>query len=403
MKNRGFHFLWIGQSLANLGDVFYIVGLMTFLYRLTGSAVYMAMVPFFSTVSRFLSALIAPIVLEWMGLKRNLVISQACKSIMLLGFFSLTIYSLKSAGILIVFLVVVLISFLDGWATPARGALVPLLVPKKKLMARNSFLSLMDQSMAMGGWALGGIFAAHLGSSFLIAVTLSLYCIATLCMGLIRIPKKDLGEKDRGGQSKWLLMKSGWSAVRQIPTLRTLFIVESLCAFADVVWIAAIIYVFVDQALHVDASWWGYINFSFFTGLVLISFYGMRWSVHLKRHAASFATVGTFLASIITLVFGMNSVPWAALVLTLLYGIAVQLQSVIFLTIEQKTVTPNQLANIFAVQDALQSMLFGIGSLLFGYLADVLGVRSVFYISASLLFLAFLLVFASRKRIIIKE
>lgn len=165
MKNRGFQYLWIGQSLANLGDVFYIVGLMTFLYRLTGSAVYMAMVPFFSTVSRFLSALIAPIVLEWMGLKRSLVISQACKALLLLGFFCITFYSLNSASVPIVFLVVVVISFLDGWATPARGALVPLLVPKKKLLATNSFLALMDQSMAMSGWALGGLFAAYWGST----------------------------------------------------------------------------------------------------------------------------------------------------------------------------------------------------------------------------------------------
>jgi MFS family permease len=131
MKNRGFQYLWIGQSLANLGDVFYIVGLMTFLYGLTESAMYMALVPFVSTVSRFLSALIAPLVLEWMGLKRSLVISQTCKTLLLLGFFCLTFYSLDSACVPIVFLVVVVISFLDGWATPARGALVPLLVPEK--------------------------------------------------------------------------------------------------------------------------------------------------------------------------------------------------------------------------------------------------------------------------------
>ncbi|MET1249579.1 MFS transporter [Sporolactobacillus sp. STCC-11] len=403
MKNRGFQYLWIGQSLANLGDVFYIVGLMTFLYGLTESAMYMALVPFISTVARFLSALMAPLVMEWMGLKRSLVISQACKTLLLLGFFGLTFYSLDSARVPIVFLVVVLVSFLDGWATPARGALVPVLVPEKKLIAKNSFLALMDQSMTMSGWALGGLFAAKWGSTSLIAVTLILYCTASLCMGLIRSPKKDLRKKSQGGQSKWSLLKNGWRTVWQTPVLRIIFLTESLWSFADVVWIAAIIYVFVDQALHVDASWWGYINFIFFVGLILTSFYGMRWSAHLKKHSAPFVTVGTLLGCIVTFLFGMNSLPWAALVLTLFYGIAFQFQSVIFLTIEQKTVSPNHLANVFAAQDAIQSILFGIGSLLLGYLADTLGVRSVFYISAALLFLAFLVLFTSRKHIVFKK
>lgn len=34
MKNQSFRFLWNGQSMANLGDVFYIVGIISLLYTL---------------------------------------------------------------------------------------------------------------------------------------------------------------------------------------------------------------------------------------------------------------------------------------------------------------------------------------------------------------------------------
>ncbi|TQR12938.1 hypothetical protein [Psychrobacillus soli] len=44
--NKNFLFLLLGQSTANLGDVFYIVSTISILYKLTGSATISAFVPF---------------------------------------------------------------------------------------------------------------------------------------------------------------------------------------------------------------------------------------------------------------------------------------------------------------------------------------------------------------------
>ncbi|MCQ2009023.1 MAG: MFS transporter [Sporolactobacillus sp.] len=401
MKQRGFRFLWVGQSSANLGDVLYIVGLMSYLYHFTGSAVFMAFVPFFSTVSRFLSALVAPIFLERMGLKRSLVISQVGKTLLLFVFFCSSFFSLSGERLELIFATVILVSFFDGWATPARGALVPLLVSRDKLITANSFLSLLDQSISMGGWALGGIIAARFGGITLISSALVLYIVAAVLMILICVTEE--GIKKQQEQSKWTILKTGWITIWQVPALRTIFITDSLCVVADVVWIAAIIYVFVVQALHVDASWWGYINFSFFAGLLLTSFYGMRWGTQLKKTPSSTALWGLIVASLITLFFAMNSVPWVALILTALYGTALQFKSLIFLTVEQNAARPDVLANVFAAQDAVQSILFGIGSLIFGTLADLFGIRSVFFLSALLLFLAFSLLLVYRNRIVIEK
>ncbi|MCX7568982.1 hypothetical protein OS242_03270 [Tumebacillus sp. DT12] len=35
---RSFRFLWIGQTLANLGDVFYVIAIISAVYAVTGSA-----------------------------------------------------------------------------------------------------------------------------------------------------------------------------------------------------------------------------------------------------------------------------------------------------------------------------------------------------------------------------
>ena len=84
MKNNSFRFLWIGQLFANLGDVFYVVGLISILYTVTESVMYLAMLPFLNTFGRFISSFISPLLLNKYRLKSLLVSSQLSKTTILL-------------------------------------------------------------------------------------------------------------------------------------------------------------------------------------------------------------------------------------------------------------------------------------------------------------------------------
>ncbi|MCR1287057.1 hypothetical protein [Shouchella clausii] len=81
---NSFRFLWISQLFANIGGVFYIVGLIPLIHAVTGSAAAMALVPFLTMVSRFVSAMIAPLLLERMHLQPLLALSQFGKTFVLL-------------------------------------------------------------------------------------------------------------------------------------------------------------------------------------------------------------------------------------------------------------------------------------------------------------------------------
>lgn len=167
MNKSSFRFLWIGQSLANSGDVFYMVGLIAIIYELTGSVTYMAFVPFFITTSRFLSGLVAPLIIERVKLKPLLAYSQSGKTvaiIILTGY--IEFFSSFNTSFLI-FLFVIAISFLDGWANPARNALIPILVEQDDLVKANSFLAILDQTIRLGGWAVGGMLVAIMGEQML--------------------------------------------------------------------------------------------------------------------------------------------------------------------------------------------------------------------------------------------
>lgn len=58
--NKNFNLLLTGQSLANMGDVLYMVSLIYIIFELTGSATAAAFVPFTITTSMFISNSLTP-------------------------------------------------------------------------------------------------------------------------------------------------------------------------------------------------------------------------------------------------------------------------------------------------------------------------------------------------------
>jgi len=147
MKNTSFRCLWIGQVFANLGDIFYVVGLISLLYNLTGSAFYLSLLPFITTIFRFISSLLASLVIDRFPLKRIIVQSQWWKTILLvcLGIFIISFD--HGFSVAVIFFIALISLLLDGVAAPVSAALVPQLVPKEERMKANGFLNVITQTI----------------------------------------------------------------------------------------------------------------------------------------------------------------------------------------------------------------------------------------------------------------
>ncbi|MCY9024033.1 MFS transporter [Priestia megaterium] len=398
VNKSSFRFLWMGQSLANCGDVFYIVGLITTIYEATGSATYMALVPFFITTSRFVSGVIAPLIIDRTRLKLLLAYSQLGKTIIILLLAGFSSIFLSSNTIFLIFLFVIVISFLDGWANPASNALLPKLMEPNDLVKANSFLAILDQTIRLGGWPVGGILVAVVGADNVIWLTFLLFVASTIMMALIKDNDDDvMMDKKQKKLSKWDTLKEGWVTIWKTPPLRTISIVDFIESIANVVWIAAIMYVYVDQVLQTSEQWWGYINSSFFAGLMIGGFLSLKWSHLVNQHLVMFIVVGAFLVSLTTLIFGLISTPWMALVIAMLFGMANQIKAVAQQTTTQTSVAHRLLPKVYSAKDAIISATFGVSSLSLGYLTDLFGVRFTFLLAATLLFLSAIFVAVNRK------
>ena len=402
MNKSSFRFLWFGQSLANCGDVFYIVGLIAIIHEITGSATYMALVPFFITTSRFVSGVIAPLIIDRTRLKILLAYSQLGKTMITLLLAGFSSIFLSSNTIFLIFLFVIVISFLDGWANPARNALVPKLIEPNDLVKANSFLAILDQTIRLGGWPVGGILVAFVGGNNVIWLTFLLFVASTIMMALIKDNDEDMVmDKNQKKISKWDTLKEGWVTIWQTPPLRTISIVDFIESIANVVWVAAIIYVYVDQVLQTSEQWWGYINSSFFAGLMIGGFLSLKWSHLVNQHLVMFIVGGAFLVGLTTLIFGLISTPWMALVIAMLSGMANQIKAVAQQTTTQTSIAHRLLPKVYSAKDAIIAATFGVSSLSLGYLTDLFGVRFTFLLAATLLFSSAIFVMLNRKNLTI--
>lgn len=400
MYKASFRFLWIGQSLANSGDVFYMVGLIAIIHGLTGSVTYMALVPFFITTSRFFSGMLAPLVIERVPLKPLLAYSQLGKTLVILFLGCYTEFVPSSSTIFLIFLFVIIISFLDGWANPARNSLVPIFIEKDSLVKANSFLAIIDQTIRLGGWAVGGVLVAFIGDKNVIWLTLILYAIASIMMFLIKnVDNEFINDKNQSHTSIGDKLKEGWLTIWHTPSLRIISIVEFLESIANVVWVAAIMYVYVDQILQTNEQWWGYINASFFAGLMIGGSISLKWSYLINNFVSTVIIVGAFGASITTLMFSLVSTPWISLIIALLFGILNQIKDVAQQTSVQKSVIHRLLPKVYSAKDTIITATFGLSSLLLGNLTDIVGVKFVFLLSAIILLISAIFVLLNRKNL----
>ncbi|MGV3466417.1 MAG: MFS transporter [Heyndrickxia sp.] len=399
MRTKAFRYLWVGQSFANAGDVLYIVALIAAIYHAKGSAFQMTLVPFVITFSKFISSVIAPILLDRYALKHLLATSQLLKTFLLFCLFYVVLTSIPYLWLL--FLLAAMIAFLDGWAFPASNALVPSIVKREELMKTNGFLSTMEQSIQFTGWAAGGLVTAFIQPAGTLLITGIFYFISTIFM--YSIPIYHEKHVQNSTEHKFSTYKDqlseGWKEIWRNKTLLQIQSISWIETIASVVWIAAIMYLFVDKRLHASEEWWGFINSAFIGGLILASVILLKFHAMYRTHQKKILVLCGIGTACATLAFGLNEIPILALLLSFLFGVFDQQKAVILQTLVQMKTNIDRLPKVYATQGAIASFTFGLASLFSGTLVEITGVRNVYIIASILLFISILPLYWLRKHI----
>lgn len=382
MKRGGFLYYWTAHSSISLAGVVYIVVLTTFMYQESGSAFIAALFPLFNAVARFVAGLTAPLVMEKFGFSKLLVRLQVMKALLLTALVIAFPYISSQVSILCMF--ILFIAFTEGWGNPLIQSMVPRLVAPDRLVKANSSLSVTSQSLQIAGYTFTGFLVVRFGHMPTLIMSCVLIWVSVLSLWIAARSMK-AKETAAAGRAKpsWEVIREGWFYLWRNPTIRIVTMMDMIEGIAGTIWVGAITLVYVKEVLHQGEAWWGFINASYYVGAIAGGLLMLLLSSFIQKNLIPCMAVGSAVFSLLTLWYGLNSIPIVALILCIAMGPAYQLRDVAQQTALQSSVNQEMLPKIYASRDILLSTVTSLSIAVIGLIADTLGIRMV-YIAGSI-------------------
>ena len=381
--------LLVSQLFANLADIFFRVTIIANIYIISKSVIATSLVPILIGISSFVASLLVPLVTKRLALNRVLSLSQFGKTILLtilVGMFTV----MQSVAPLVIYLFVVVISILDGFAAPVSYAIVPRYATD--LGKANSALSMSSEAVQLVGWGLGGLLFATIGLLPTTFIILILYIISSFLMLFLSKAEVEVLESETNLE---ILLK-GWKLVAKDPRLRLFVSANLLEIFSNTIWVSSIILVFVTELLNETESYWGYSNTAYSIGIIISGLIAFRLSekfLAAKWESILFPLVAMAIVTL-TILFFPNAQMF--LVFSALVGMLSQLKEVPESVFLQETVEENNLVNVYSVLEVISTLAFSVFVLLMSYITDNFSISISFWLSAICLMIEAILIYIRR-------
>ncbi|HHW9616989.1 TPA: MFS transporter [Staphylococcus aureus] len=363
VHSKNFRNLFYSQLFANIGDILYIVGLISYIYTITRSATSSALVPIIITIGMFISGFISPYIYQFLTKKNVLVIFQFSKTIIMLVII-LTI--LHSNQILLIYILIFLNSFFDGFTNPVKNSMIPLIEKETMIAPSNAKMNTMNNTIQVGGWAIGGILLASIGYINIIFFTIFLYILSFIFI----LKLSEINELKE--EKKSMIASFNSMLKKNISNKLSLFfnISTFIESFAHSVWIAAILLVYIQSFLNLNVIWFGFINSLFFGGMIfsgiLVNF---KYDIFQKK--SSFIIISLpIIISILNASFAMHKLIIIALICSFLYGFFDETRTIILNSKLQNDLSSEDITQTYILSNMIYSFSFALSTLIISYIVD---------------------------------
>lgn len=379
--NRNFLLLWVGQAVSNLGDALRRITITLWLYEASGhSAVALAAVTVAEVTPTLLLSPVAGVFADRFDKRAIMVYADLARAILSL----VQVLAVVTGQFSLTYIVTALAASAAAFFDPARGSLIPMIVPEKDLQQANGITTVTQQAVLIIGPAIGAVLYTTLGprASFMLD-SLSYFCSAATLALLSRVGVAR-GHGLTPGQFGQDLV-SGLRYLRTNTLILMSFIISAGIYFSAGLNNTAMLF-FIAQGFGrkpADITWLIMANgiAQLLTGSSLILLARVvRPSQVLLLTTLTMALGGMVIASAHAF-----AVLIAGVVITSLGNAPFNIART---TIEQLYVDPIFLGRIKATVGMAATIVFLIATGLSGLLTDALGARTVLIISAASMVLA---------------
>ena len=159
LRIRDFRLLFVGQAGSNWGDALTNITLLILTQRLTGSVAAVAGTAIAVALPQLLLGMLAGVYVDRWDRKRVMVISDVARAVLVLGFVFIT----SAAQIWLMYAIAFIQAAVGAFFNPAKGALIPALIGRERLLAANSAMETTRIIVGLAGTAAAGLWAGLVG------------------------------------------------------------------------------------------------------------------------------------------------------------------------------------------------------------------------------------------------
>lgn len=382
--------LLVSQLFANLADIFFRVVIIANIYVISKSVIAASMVPILIGIASFVASFLVPLVTKKLALNRLLFLTQFGKTILLAILVAIFI-TVQSVPALIVYLFVVGISILDGFAAPISYALVPRYATD--LAKANSALSMSGEGVQLVGWGLGGLLFSILGLLPTMFIVLMLYMVSAFSM--LFLPHVQIEPLE--SETTFDVLAKGWKLVAGNPKLRLFVEANLLESLSNMIWVSSIILVFVTEILKKTESYWGYSNTAYSIGIICGGLLVFKLSDKFLANKGRSILFSLMVMATVTLSILLFPNAKTFLILSGVIGFFSQLKEVPESVFLQETVDKNDLVHVYSVFEVIFTLSFSGFVFLMSYCTENFSIAMSFCLSVFCLILESFLIYCNRK------
>jgi MFS family permease len=382
LSYRDFRLLYLGQVVSDFGDALTSLVLLITINEMTGSTAALATMAIVLGVPQVTIGLLAGVFVDRHDRRRIMLASDLLRAVLVLGF----ILAAHPDRLWLMYALAFAQASVGTFFSPARGAMIPRIIPRTQLLAANS-LSQTSRVIAgvLGTGAAGlllGLLQAPWPAFILDAAT---FAFSFLMILLVRTSGRVTGAPSAASTNVFAPLRDGLVLIRRSATLYGVMLAMAVSMLA----LGAVNVLFVPllaNDLKVPTTYFGLVQLAQTVGLVLAGAVVGALAARLKPgRIISFSLAGlAVLIALISLVTGLPQV----LLLLFAVGLCVTPMQAAISTIVQTNVQDDTRGRVGAALNAVTSTASLVSMAAAGTLATLIGTRSVFLVAGGIIAIA---------------
>jgi MFS family permease len=378
---------WIGQSISNLGTGITTFALPLIIFKLTGSATYLAVANALTYLPFLLFGVFLGAVIDRTDRKRFMVVVNSLRAVLIASVALLS--AVHGLSVWAVLAVIFAMATLNAGYLPAQLAAIPSLVRRDEIVRANGRV----QASVSASWILGpaivGVLILVMPVQFVVLFDAFAYCCSVASLLVVRTSfNAAAGPSARS--SMWRDVGEGLRYVFAHPVLRPLALMTGLIVLVDTTTAAQLV-LFAKERFHVADSLAG--MFYTATGVGLLAFSLTAARIKGRFSYSQIVLWTALLQGAFLLVVGLTPWFWVALVVWAFKDGVTMLFVINNNSLRQVIVPEHLRGRVMSLGQVLSWSFIPLGSLLGGVAIGAIGNVAVVYALIGAVHLAVVLPF----------